>query len=227
MKNLVNTKEIQKIVEHVLKDIKKEVKEEVKKKVKEKISELKEEIQIEVKKEIQEENQGEKKQKNNSNIFTDIMILILYLSISIVCFYIISKVFMFLDNSNIVLLRIPGFMMVVIGLVIGCYKIVINFYRLKQNKSTMYIYGLFELGLGMITILIAMLSAIPKEEFGHILNSIKVYLYFYGGIYVAVRGLETMKKHYDNIQEKPIIYREDISKERKLEKILYRKFNSK
>lgn len=79
----------------------------------------------------------------------------------------------------------------------------------------------------MITILIAMLSTIPKEEFSYILNSIKVYLYFYGGIYVAVRGLETMKKHYDNIQEKPIIYREDISKERMLEKILYRKFNSK
>ncbi|PGQ44416.1 hypothetical protein, partial [Bacillus thuringiensis] len=44
-----------------------------------------------------------------------------------------------------------------------------------------------------------------------------------GGIYVAVRGLETMKKHYDNIQEKPIIYREDISKERKLEKIFISK----
>ncbi|HDR7164540.1 TPA: hypothetical protein QCW52_005728, partial [Bacillus cereus] len=122
----MDTKEIQKIVENVLKDIKKEVKEEVKKKVKEKIPELKEEIQIEIKKEIQEENQGEKKQKNNSNVFTDIMILILYISISIVCFYIISKVFMFLDNSNIVLLRIPGFVMVVIGLVIGCYKIAIN-----------------------------------------------------------------------------------------------------
>ena len=69
------------------------------------------------------------------------MILILYLSISIVCFYIISKVFMFLDNSNIVLLRIPGFMMVVIGLVIGCYKIVINFYRLKQKKYNLYIWS--------------------------------------------------------------------------------------
>lgn len=41
-----------------------------------------------------------------------------------------------------------------------------------------------------------MLAAIPKKEFSYFLNSIKVYLYFYGGIYVAVRGLETMKKFY-------------------------------
>ncbi|MCU4770867.1 hypothetical protein [Bacillus toyonensis] len=229
MKKIVDEKEIEIMAEKVLKEIKSDVKEKVKLKVKEKLPELKEEVLLELKLELQD---GENSKVKNIKTIADstrlsLMTLSLYIFISFVTLYSVRISFEALDSSNPAdIFNVVIFFIIIATIMIISYRVVINFYRLKQNENIRFVYGLYEVTLGMLIILVAICSFIPKASAADFLNTTKIYFYFYGGIYVAVRGLETLKKHFDYAGGKPIVYMADISKERKLEKYINKKINA-
>ncbi|MDF9626201.1 hypothetical protein P5775_26210 [Bacillus cereus] len=229
MEKIVDEKEIEEIVEKVLKEIKGDLKEKVKLRVKEKLPKLKEEVSLEVKSEIQN---GENPKIENIKTIADstwlsLMTIFLYIFISFVALYSIQISFETLDSSKLAgILKAFIFLAIIVALVIISYMVIVNFYRLKQNENTRFVYALSEVSLGMLIILVAIWSFIPNARVVDFLNTIKIYFYFYGGIYVAVRGLETLKKHFDYTSVKPRVYMVDISKERILEKYLNKRINS-
>ncbi|WP_336974949.1 hypothetical protein [Bacillus thuringiensis] len=229
MKKIVDEKEIEIMAEKVLKEIKSDVKEKVKLKVKEKLPELKEEVLLELKLELQD---GENSKVKNIKTIADstrlsLMTLSLYIFISFVTLYSVRISFEALDSSNPAdIFNVVIFYIIIATIMIISYMVVINFYRLKQNENIRFVYGLYEVTLGMLIIFVAICSFIPKASAADFLNTTKIYFYFYGGIYVAVRGLETLKKHFDYAGGKPIVYMADISKERKLEKYINKKINA-
>ncbi|OBW55695.1 hypothetical protein [Bacillus cereus] len=225
----MDEKDIEIMAEKVLKEIKSDVKEKIKLKVKEKLPELKEEVLLEVKSELQD---GENPKVENIKTIADstwlsLMTLFLYIFISFVALYSIQISFEALDSSKLAdIFKSFIFIAIIVVLMFISYMVIVNFYRLKQNENTRFVYGLYEVSLGMLIILVAIWSFIPNANFVDFLNTIKVYFYFYGGIYVGVRGLETLKKHFDYTGGKPRVYMVDISKERKLEKYINKKINA-
>jgi hypothetical protein len=98
------------------------------------------------------------------------------------------------------------FTVIVTILMFICYiRIAFYFYRLKENQNTKFLYGVFEIILGLFIMITFSVSFLPEplSVFG---IDAKVILGFYGGIYVIVRGLENCKKHFDYYKKDPVIF---------------------
>lgn len=98
------------------------------------------------------------------------------------------------------------------------FLVAINLYRLKQNPNTIFLYGIFEIGLGFLALSIGGLSFIigPIDFWG--INE-KSLFGFYASLYVMVRGLETTKKHYDHFKRTSKRVERIFNKRRFLERV--------
>lgn len=96
--------------------------------------------------------------------------------------------------------------------VIFIYWLTINFYRLKINKYTCEVYGIFEIALGIYSIFHVILNLNTKGP-----------LLIMASIYILVRGLENISKSERYETEKHLLFF-DIKVERKLE-LLISEFN--
>lgn len=218
---------IDEIIEESVEEIKEEVMEEIKVEIR---NELKENVKGKIKAWVIEEltpgedtigiNKRERRNVAKYSIFSTLLAVGLYLLLAYLFLVGLKNVFYFLAKYSTFNVDITTGIYILVLLVFVIFYMIISFYfyRLKQNENTVLLYGAFEISFGIITIMIAGISFVGDMYVSAI--KITTFIAFYGGIYVIVRGLETTKKHYDHFNRKPIIFKIDISKETRIEKIL-------
>lgn len=165
------------------------------------------------------------REKNKNKLKNGFLKLFLSISAAYVLYIFISVLYLFglkwsfyfiAENIDINNQFKPYICYILIGIyVIIFFKITHIFYRLKQNKNTVFLYGLFEYSFGVVILVTAGLTFIDEflEKSSTILG-IKwtTYITFYGAIYVMVRGLETMNRYF-NLERSAKILFIDLKKE--------------
>ncbi|MGE6552452.1 hypothetical protein ACQKFK_26770 [Bacillus mycoides] len=233
----MNEKEIEVIVNKVMKKIKEDTKEVVKKRVLEELPLLKDEVEKETLSEITKgmplDQAEEKRPKVNwsNSIIAAILSYLLYIAIGIVCLVGIERILFFIVQNIEVSDRVKEWLMTatVLFFIFVYIRVGLNLYKLKYNKNTSYIYGIFEIGLGIFIVVVAGLdflsdvSKAPAEVFG---IDIKIYVYFYGGLYVMVRGFESINRYFDSVKKSPKFLFMDMSKERIVERFFNKMFEA-
>jgi hypothetical protein len=137
----------------------------------------------------------------------------LYCTIGFIFIILLKLIFFELAKLKVLYNLSLNLMVIVFSIIILIFmfiylKISFYFYRLKENQNTKFLYGTFEIILGlfiMTTFSLSFLSdfSATPSVFG---IDLKVILGFYGGIYVIVRGLENCKKHFEYYEKDPVIF---------------------
>ncbi|WP_394627022.1 MATE family efflux transporter [Bacillus cereus] len=225
---------LEETIEDLKDEIKAEIKDDVKEIVKTKIIEIASE-DLEKKRETKVvETNAEKvdvKEKGKldvigfiyHNVCPVIFALGIYVLIAYVYFFLTKNFFYFVANNLDISIDSKAYLYITFWLVVSILNVIVafGFYRLKQNKNTIFLYGIFEVGFGFVTVAMAGLTFIksPMEFWG---TDIKSYFAFYASIYVIVRGFETTKKHFDGLHKTPKVLGIDLSKERMIERFFTR-----
>ncbi|QDQ07181.1 hypothetical protein [Bacillus sp. BD59S] len=214
-----------KIIENILEEAIEELREEIKVEIKSEIKPLVKNIIIEeLKGKVCKESRNKediKKKNSKINIFRFILPVgaayALYIFTALFYLLGVKWSFYFIAENVGGTINFKTFISCIILGVFMCIFLKVShvFYRLKQNKSTVFLYGLFEYSLGLIILVTTGLIFI--EEFLQkpaTIMGIKVATYttFYGALYVMVRGLETARRHF-NPEGPAKIFFMDITKE--------------
>ncbi|OAT71892.1 hypothetical protein [Parageobacillus thermoglucosidasius] len=142
-----------------------------------------------------------------------IIAFILYCTIGFIFIILLKSIFFKLAKLTVLYNLSTNLMIIVFGIIILIFmfiylKIAFHFYRLKENQNTKFLYGIFEIILGLFIMTIFSLSFLSDfSATPSVLGiDLKVILGFYGGIYVIVRGLENWKKHFEYHEKSPVIF---------------------
>ncbi|MGW6150863.1 hypothetical protein ACWFN4_26200 [Bacillus mycoides] len=226
----------QKIIQEILEEVINEVRDDVKFEVRNTVKDITKELVIaEAKKinkdirlkekEVEEETSNSKNKISirgilQYNLFPAVLALFLYIAIAFVYLLGTKKIFYFIMlNVNTTIDNKAWLAMFFWGLFsYWGYLVAVNLYRLKQNSNTIFLYGVFEIGLGFLTLSIGGLSFVigPIDFWG--INE-KSLFGFYASLYVMVRGLETTKKHFDHFKRTSKIFERIFNKRRFLERV--------
>ncbi|PGB42846.1 hypothetical protein [Bacillus toyonensis] len=191
----MNKKIIEELMEEVIEETKEEIKEQVKENVKKKVLE---EISKEISKDITEE---EIKINTLKQFFAGLLAVILYTLISVVYLKTMEYSFNKIQNIDMFSDTIKSIVYCIVLIVLACLYLTVahTLYRLKQNKSTVFLYGLFEIALGVVTLVVTGLTFLdePSKEYNEVFGIKPVtFLAVYGSMYIVVRGMETAKKRF-------------------------------
>lgn len=226
----MSKKAIQEILEEVLDEVRDEVKFEVRTAVKNIAKEL---VIAEVKNlhkdikvnEVEKEpNEPTRKMSIRgffvNNLFPVLLAIFLYVVIVFAYLLGTKEIFYFIMLNINTTIGNKALLAILFWLVFSyCgFVVAINLYRLKQNPNTIFLYGIFEIGLGFLALSIGGLSFIigPIDFLG--INE-KSLFGFYASLYVMVRGLETTKKHYDHFKRTSKRVERIFNKRRFLERV--------
>lgn len=210
---------VEEIKEEIIEEIKEEVRNEVKENVKNRIKAcvIKEltEVEENISVDKQERDWKELIKYNLVPVVTAFiayaLVAYLYLAGMRLGFYLLAKYTVFSAFTTAIIYFVVLLIFLFLYVIVGFY-----FYRLKQNKNTVLLYGTFEVSFGIVTITVAGLSFMGDI----FITGVKItsFIAFYGAIYVIVRGLENTKTHYKNLHKNPVVFKVDLSKETKIEK---------
>ncbi|MBJ7945114.1 MULTISPECIES: hypothetical protein [Bacillus cereus group] len=202
----MNKKIIEDLIEEVIEEAKEEIKEEIKEKVKEKVL-------GEISKEISEETTEEEIRVSKfKRITLAVMAIVFYIFISVFYLLVMKDVYYIIKNTEIIsdITKNIVYLIIVFILAYGYLKVAHTLYRFKQNKNTLFLYALFEIGLGIVTVVVTGWAFLDEPSNGGIKPV--TFLGFYGGMYVIIRGMETARKNFSE-GEKPEVFFMDLSKE--------------
>ncbi|EJQ54820.1 hypothetical protein [Bacillus wiedmannii] len=216
----MNKKIIEELMEEVIEETKEEIKEQIKEKVKEKVLE-------EINKEIGEETTEEEIRVSKCKKITSaIMAIGFYILISVFYLLVMKYGFYIIRDTEIIpyLAKLIVYLILVYVIAYAYLKVAHTLYRFKQNKSTLLLYALFEISLGIVTLVVTGWAFLDEPSNGDIKSV--TFLAFYGSMYVIVRGMETARKYFGE-EHAPKILWMDLSKDTKVSKFFDERLRSK
>ncbi|MEM5642453.1 hypothetical protein AAHB52_13240 [Bacillus toyonensis] len=211
----MNKKIIEELMEEVIEETKEEIKEQIKERVKEKMLE---EISKEISKDTVEDIIEEQININPyKQFFVGVLAILFYIFISVSYLLIMKYSFNILRDTEVIgdFVKIIVYFVIVLILICIYLEIAHTLYRLKQNKSTSFMYALFEISLGLVTLVATGWSFLDEPSNGGIKSV--TFLAVYGSMYVVVRGMETVRKHSVEGKVSKVLWM-DLSKETKFSK---------